>query len=379
MTDKSRTEDAILFDRDMANLRGLLKVAMMVELTTIPAYLQATFSIDDAGDADVNAEAREAIRSVLVEEMLHLTLAANILNAVGGAAALDDPKWVPRYPCPLFPKIALGYHVHDPETGERRTIIGAHKLTIHLRRFTPEQVGVFEDIEAQHTAKPGTFTVEIDSIGRFYALVASELAHMVGTWGAERVFCGDVSRQVGPEYYYAAGGGLSIIDPAQGCPLAQAQAIVDRITEEGEGLEHGNDIFDGEPIPGTPLMDVAHVFKFREILAGRRYQAMDRWDGPPTGEAMPVDWSAVHPAIDDPDPDDPALSPDVAEAMRAFDRRYSDLLRLVNRAYSGEPHLLVEGVHAMFDLKYAGIALMRTPLGPGRTAAPAWRLVGNGS
>ncbi len=373
-----RTAEDMQFETRMANLQGLLKVAMMVELTTIPTYLQAAFSLEDRDDGAANREALEALRSVLVEEMLHLTLAANILNAVGGRPMLDQADWVPRYPCPLFPKRALGYDVHDPETGERRTIVGAHKIEVGLRRFTREQVALFEDIEAQHTAKPGVFTVEIDSIGRFYTLVASELAHMVERYGMERVFCGDPARQVGPEYYYAAGGALARIDPAAGCPLTQAQGAIRLITEEGEGVEHGGDVFDGEALPGRPgEEDVAHVFKFREILAGRRYRRGDAAGRPPSGEPMPVDWRAVWPAMDDPDPE--GLPPAIAEAMRAFDRRYSDLLRQINRGFMGEPALLRAAVHGMFDLKYAGVALMRTPLGDGRHAAPAWRFIEEGA
>jgi hypothetical protein len=45
-------------------------------------------------------------------------LAANVLNAVGGAPALDDPEWVPTYPRRLLP------NGKGPE--------------VRLRRFTPE-------------------------------------------------------------------------------------------------------------------------------------------------------------------------------------------------------------------------------------------------
>ena len=40
----------------------------------------------------------EIIHSVFIEEMLHLTLAANILNAVGGSPNLDYPGIMPSYP-----------------------------------------------------------------------------------------------------------------------------------------------------------------------------------------------------------------------------------------------------------------------------------------
>ena len=41
------------------------------------------------------------VGSVFAEEMLHLLLAANLLNAVGGAPVLDAPHLLPSYPHPL--------------------------------------------------------------------------------------------------------------------------------------------------------------------------------------------------------------------------------------------------------------------------------------
>jgi hypothetical protein len=35
---------------------------------------------------------------VVIEEMLHMTIAANVLNAVGGHPAIDRPDFVPNYP-----------------------------------------------------------------------------------------------------------------------------------------------------------------------------------------------------------------------------------------------------------------------------------------
>lgn len=363
------------FAVEQGNLHDLLKAAMTVELTTIPAYLQAMFSLEDRDDGGANREALETIRSVLVEEMLHLTLAANLLNAVGGEPALDRAEWVPSYPCNLFPKKkVLGAHVFDPDTGVRKTITRVFDLSVSLRRFSPDQVSLFETIEAHHEANAGVYAADLESIGQFYMMVAKHLEWMVETFGMDAVFCGDPARQVGPEYYYAGGGALSRIDPAAGCPLEQATAAIRLITEEGEGADaHG--VFDGQAAPGLPGEDVAHVFKFREILHECRYGPGADPRDPPSGAPMPVNWDAVWPAIDDPNPDDPSLPPDVAEAMRAFDRRYADLLRQINRGYRGEPHLLRDAVHGMFELKYAGVALMRTPLGDGRTAAPAWRFV----
>jgi Ferritin-like len=60
-----------------------LSVAMQLEHATIPPYLLALYTIHP----DTNLEATRILRTVVVEEMLHLTLAANICAAISGAPA----------------------------------------------------------------------------------------------------------------------------------------------------------------------------------------------------------------------------------------------------------------------------------------------------
>ena len=60
--------------------RSLLQAAVEVEHGTVPLYLTALWSIVNGSDA-----AASVIHSVVVEEMLHMTIAANTLNAIGGA------------------------------------------------------------------------------------------------------------------------------------------------------------------------------------------------------------------------------------------------------------------------------------------------------
>jgi hypothetical protein len=71
-----------------------LQWTIELEHSTIPPYLCALYSIE----AGHNAEATEGLSSVIVEEMLHLTLAANLLNAVGGQPRLDIPEMLPGHP-----------------------------------------------------------------------------------------------------------------------------------------------------------------------------------------------------------------------------------------------------------------------------------------
>ena len=81
-------------------LHDYLHAAMQLEHATIPPYLTALYSIRPG----TNADAFHVLRVTVVEEMLHLTLAANILNAVGGTPDLTKPDFVPdlsRATCPM--------------------------------------------------------------------------------------------------------------------------------------------------------------------------------------------------------------------------------------------------------------------------------------
>src|SRR5579872_1542633 len=97
-------------------LRRHLQWAIELEHATLPPYLCALYSIEEGA----NQEAAEVVHSVFMEEMLHLTLAANILNAVGGTPALDTPAILPSFPT---------YLPHSNNAFE-----------VSLRKFSPEAI-----------------------------------------------------------------------------------------------------------------------------------------------------------------------------------------------------------------------------------------------
>ena len=80
--------------RTIDDLRRHLQWAIELEHSTLPPYLCALYSLD----AQRNPDAVEVVASVFVEEMLHLTLASNLLNAVGGRPVLDAPEFLPGHP-----------------------------------------------------------------------------------------------------------------------------------------------------------------------------------------------------------------------------------------------------------------------------------------
>lgn len=77
-------------------VESLLQTAVEVEHSTIPLYLASMYSI-------INQSSFEAttMRGVVMEEMLHMVNAANVLNAIGGEPLIDSPDFVPVYPLVL--------------------------------------------------------------------------------------------------------------------------------------------------------------------------------------------------------------------------------------------------------------------------------------
>src|SRR5262249_44844149 len=88
---------AIRGARQASDLYQFLQSAIELEHATIPAYLQALYSIKH----DQNRVVAALIRSIVVEEMLHMTIAANVMNAIGGEPVINKPNFVPIYPGPL--------------------------------------------------------------------------------------------------------------------------------------------------------------------------------------------------------------------------------------------------------------------------------------
>jgi hypothetical protein len=73
--------------------QSLLQTAVGVEFGTLPPYLYALYSIPPG----TNAGSSQLIRSVALQEMIHMCLACNILNALGGNPVIQ----VQAYPGPL--------------------------------------------------------------------------------------------------------------------------------------------------------------------------------------------------------------------------------------------------------------------------------------
>ena len=79
------------------NLRKDLQTALQLEHSTIPPYLTALASIKNS----YNLEIQETIHNIVIQEMMHMALVANILNAVGGEPSVYNEDFIPDYPSRL--------------------------------------------------------------------------------------------------------------------------------------------------------------------------------------------------------------------------------------------------------------------------------------
>jgi hypothetical protein len=78
------------------DLRSKLHTAIELEHSTIPPYMYAYWSVKDP-----TSETAKAILEVAKEEMNHMAMACNIMNAVGGYVNCANPNFIPSYPTDL--------------------------------------------------------------------------------------------------------------------------------------------------------------------------------------------------------------------------------------------------------------------------------------
>ena len=133
----------------LAYVRQLLQTAIQVEHSTIPLYLSAQYSIvQNFGDSNSNSNsnnewASQLIHSVVVEEMLHMTMAANALNAVGGAPSIDDPDFAPDYPVVMpFVNVSAEIRPFSKETAATFQVCPSVLAFVRLCIFAFEHLSI---------------------------------------------------------------------------------------------------------------------------------------------------------------------------------------------------------------------------------------------
>ena len=346
------------------DLHYYLIKAMVIEHATLPPYLTALYSLKPGS----NLEAFQVIRSIAVEEMLHLTLAANVFNAVGGdiTGVLRNPDFIPSYPTllPTNPKPEDSFYVD-------------------LRKFDQDTLQTFLNIErAEHVAedkplvasRPAQIAkhrileflgreedIRYYSIGAFYTEIIRGIRALDKEYRkrGENLFIGDPNKQITPEYYYDGAGDIVTVTD-----LDSAIDAMYVIQTQGEG-SGSETIYDSEK-------ELCHYYRFQQLQLGK-YYVIDKNDprssdlpDNPTGAEFTVDWDAVYPVMDN-----ITLSklrnycePDSELYLHAleFQQAYSNFLAEIEDSFNGNPEKLLPAVGSMFRLKELATSLIRNPI-----------------
>ena len=327
-----------------AKLIDHLQTALEIEHSTIPPYLCALYSIPDGQ----NVTASTLIRSVVMEEMLHMVLVANLLNAIDGGPKVNHKAFVPEYPT---------YLPHSDK-----------KFVVQLLPFGTEALETFLKIEMPAPLGAPPQSGDFRTIAQFYRAIRDGFEYLCAKPGGEqKLFTGKRSKQVDGSSWYYGGGGV----PFEVYDLETAKQAIAEITEQGEGYDHT--LYDGDNRFGQ-VDELAHFFRFNEIRAGRRYQATDTPNGYPTGPALVVDWSARFPMSPNPKAADYVDQPEIHRLMTEFNQTYTALLFVLHNAFNGQPSVLLQAVPLMYDLKYRAQTLMAIPSGrgDGTTVGPSF-------
>jgi Ferritin-like len=296
--------------RDDRWLEEGLQAAIELEMSTIPPYLYAAWSID--GSADPSG-CRRVITGIAVEEMRHMGIACNLLASIGGQPQILQAA--PTYPTEL-PK-----HVH------KGLPVGLAPLSRDLLLKT------FMAIEepAAHVVDDPDFVPSGSTlIGQFYDEVQRAFEARSPAFST--------TRQIDLGQFFATSSVIT--------SLADVRDGIDLIKRQGEGTAAAP--FENSADPD----ELAHFYQFGEMFHGRRLTRTRPFTY--TGDVVQM------PTVRMVSPAD-----DTLQESRDFNQAYSDMLRALQRAWEGGDVAAFAGaVGQMFSLGGAAEALIQKGFGP---------------
>ena len=319
------------------NLREQLQNAVLLEFSTLPLYLTSMYSIVE----NCNTDAYQAMRDIVMQEMLHFVQAANILIAVGGEVIIDDPSYVPSYP-------------------SIRGLPGGvlPGLDLSLEKFTLRHVyDTMLPIETPMLTYMATSDSELTlyTMGQLYKEI-SLCAYILG----DSIFDPpSVDRQVQWPWTETNNVGTlyTITD------LESTQNAINQIMEQGEGLVNHNDAAMGH---------YSHFYRFEEIVCRRKLIQTEEGGYAYVGAPIEYNPEGVYPMRDNPSSDTIVPDTDCYTEAKAFHHTYRSFLRVLHETFNGKPQKIHQSVELMEALQVHAKKCMWTPYGEGNTCGPVW-------
>jgi hypothetical protein len=337
--DRARIQ-AILAAQQPQDLYRHVQGAIELEHATIPIYLSALLSLKKGFMPDTAS----ILRSVFIEEMLHMSIACNLLNAIKGTPLINKRGFIPTYPGPLPMNIG--------------------ELRVHLAPLSMDQVAEFMKIEEPEA--PLNFPVKTAllaaaspyaTIGQFYLALIEKIKEF-----GDSIFTGDPTRQVVGDQWFPLSELFAIKD------TASAVAALQLIVEQGEGT-HQSPLSAGE---------LAHYYRFAEIFNKKKLipdsSVPEGYSY--SGAAIPFDGSGVWNMVIDSKASQYLVGSPARTVVDQFNAAYTKLLNTLQEAFDGVPQSLDPAIGLMYQLNKLGGQVVETADAvTGKQAAPSFEFV----
>ncbi|HEV2864309.1 MAG TPA: ferritin-like protein [Pyrinomonadaceae bacterium] len=328
-------------------VQGALQSAIELEHATIPPYLYALYSLDPSdkvGGVPTNNLISEIIQSVVVEEMLHMTLASNVLNAIGGSPNIDQPGFIPTYPGPL------------PGGVES-------ELTVSLAPFSSDQLATFLTIESPENPLPIAAALAADApltIGQFYGQIITAIRAL-----GDGIFVKPPRNQVTPEVMY---GSVVVTD------VETAVRALTVIVEQGEGTSTSPEEVDGGGDGDDASFggEYAHYYRYMQIKRGKLLVPAPGKTPPYAYAGNPVPVGNVYPVPTNPTA--AGYSGAQALANNNFNYTYTSLLSSLHDFFNGEATAdqFYRALGLMMSLKSQAVGMMSGDTVQGVNVGPSF-------
>jgi hypothetical protein len=322
--------------QSIESLREHLQTAMAIELATIPLYLFGMYSIKTpaqyARDPRYYDPIIAAIRGVVAEEMLHLSLAGNVLRAVGGTPKLYDVKYIPSYPMIMPGRVP--------------------KLWLQLRKASKANLQTFIDVETREKPNAKPESDKYETLGQFYDAIKFGLKYLTDQ-GQDIFDPQTIPFQFAPGVGYQphnrdTGGSVVVTN------LDTANLAIDTIVIQGEGSPG--------PYDDPDKLEKDHYDVFLDLKEGDA-----SWD--------------LYPVLENPVTSDYwNLDKQIYQVSLTFDAAYCFLLRTIETLWyvekeSARQKLVLANMYSIMMGVLAPLArfLVTQPIGPnGKNAAPCF-------
>jgi rubrerythrin len=286
---------------NIAWLKKALNWAVELEFTTIPAYLYALWSVKDG-----TCEVAKMVRGIVMEEMLHMALACNMITAIGAAPDIlkSAPTYPKKLPANIQKEISVALVGVSPKANDPNDVVKA-----------------FMAIEASE--KPLARAEDsFPTIGKLYEAIRKALHDP-----ANKKDFGESGKQVVRDFGVKSEYKVVDLTSDGAIDLKEVDKAIQLITEQGEGSTTSPDSNTG----------LAHYYRFGEIYHGRRLKKHGvgtekvtwKFDGEalarPAVHALGVvprgGWAR------------PRMEPDIKDLLDGFNAMYRELVGKLHNAW----------------------------------------------